>query len=259
MIRVGRSYGSSVALLPAGNESNSPPLERYFEFRPSVMERFELQAVVSSLSLVGAYWGPYSALLVIEGRIDRCSTENPPLVVSTWTTDGYSSSSSSSSSSSHGFGTANLTLPLIPQGREWCITARANGSAFVFRKPAATTTIRQTSSASTALLSVTVSSFAPHVTSLYLPSSVSSSSSFKKTATNVTRQTNTNVSFIATSAVFQVTPGQTPMPVRIPARTTAAATTAVVPKTQNLPQLFFLLQVLCLQNTKIESIIQLPM
>ncbi len=113
LVRVGRSFRSTVSLPVAANLSQPAPLETHFHFWPPELERAaarttllgDAQAVAVRLRLPA---------LVLEGRPDRCALGDPPFVVSVWR---------------YADGAAELSLPLLPGGRTWCLTVRANGSA----------------------------------------------------------------------------------------------------------------------------------
>jgi hypothetical protein len=114
LVRVGRSFSGTVSLPVPTNLSQAAPLEAHFHLWPPDAERAaaratllgEARAVAARLRLPA---------LVLEGRPDRCAMGEPPLAVSAWN---YA-----------GGGAAELSLPLLPTGRAWCLTVRANGSA----------------------------------------------------------------------------------------------------------------------------------
>jgi hypothetical protein len=116
LVRVGRSFRGTVSLPVSANLSNPAPVDAHFHFWPPVLERAAARAMLLGDALAVAAWLRLPAL-VLEGRPDRCAVGEPPLVVSTWR---YASG---------GSGAAELSLPLLPGGRAWCLTVRSNGSA----------------------------------------------------------------------------------------------------------------------------------
>ncbi len=114
LVRVGRSFRGTVSLPVTSNISLSAPVEANFHFWPPDSERAAARAtLLGDAQAVAARLG--LPALVLECRPDRCAMGEPPLVVSAWT---YA-----------GGGAAELSLPLLPSGRVWCLTVRANGSA----------------------------------------------------------------------------------------------------------------------------------
>jgi hypothetical protein len=154
VVRVGRVYGASVSLTSAVNISHPSPLERNFEFWPLETDLAVVQAVVSGKTDAIVFNQPSSSLLILEGRMDRCSSESSPLAISSWVLNhaGYG-----------GSGTAELALPLLPLGHAWCLTARINGSAFLVGSPATPTT--QPTSTPMARISALTSTSSRQITS----------------------------------------------------------------------------------------------